>query len=105
MKTMKNGLKMILAACLGIALLQLPARAEDKPAFKDDKEKASYAIGVFFGNNIKGGNLEVDVDTVVGAMKDVLAGHELKLTIPQAREAINAYQQESRRKVSEKNKK
>jgi FKBP-type peptidyl-prolyl cis-trans isomerase FklB len=45
------------------------------------------------------------MDAVVAAMKDVLAGKELKLTDAQAREAINAYQMESRKKVAEKNKK
>ncbi len=102
---MKNGIRMILAGGLVVASLQLCAGAEDKPAFKDDKEKASYGIGMYFGNQIKRGNLEVEIDTVVGAMKDVLAGRESKLTEAQAREAINNYQQESRRKVAEKNKK
>src|SRR6266446_2788942 len=102
---MKNGIRMILAGGLVVASLHLCAGAEDKPAFKDDKEKASYGIGMYFGNQIKRGNLEVEIDTVVGAMKDVLAGRESKLTEAQAREAINNYQQESRRKVAEKNKK
>src|ERR1043165_5516705 len=102
---MKNGIKLILAGGLAAGWLQLCAGAEDKAAFKDDKDKASYGIGMYFGNQIKRGNLEVDMDAVVAAMKDVLAGKELKLTDAQGREAINAYQTESRKKVAEKNKK
>jgi len=102
---MKNEMKMILAAGLGLALAQLPARSEDKPAFKDDREKASYGLGMYFGNQVKRGGMDVDVDVVTGAFKDVLAGRELKLTDPQAQEAIRNYQQEARRKTGEKNKK
>ena len=102
---MKNGIRLILAGGLAAGWLQLCAGAEDKAAFKDDKDKASYGIGMYFGNQIKRGSLEVDMDAVVAAMKDVLAGKELKLTDAQAREAINAYQMESRKKVAEKNKK
>jgi FKBP-type peptidyl-prolyl cis-trans isomerase FklB len=96
---------MLLVTSIGMAPLQRAAAADDKPAFKDDKEKASYAVGIFFGNQIKRGNLDVDMNVVLGAASDVLAGKELRLTDAQASETLRAYQQESRRKVAEKNKK
>ena len=83
------------------------AQPDDKPAgnFKDEKEKASYGIGVIFGTQIKGGNMDVDTDTVISAMKEVLADKPTKLTAMQAREAIGNYQREQMAKVAEKNKK
>jgi FKBP-type peptidyl-prolyl cis-trans isomerase FklB len=104
---MKNftSLKLVTALWTGMAILQCSTFAEDKPTFKDDKEKASYGVGMTFGNQIKRAGFELDVDIVVSAMKDVLAGHELKLTDQQARETIMAYQQEARKKTAEKNKK
>lgn len=87
-----------------LQLTQLQA-AEDQPAFKDDKEKASYGIGVFFGNQIKRGNIDVNVDTIVAAMKDVLDGKETKLTQQQAQQAIMAYTQKHNRELAEKNEK
>jgi len=104
---MKNftSLKLVTALWTGMAILQCSVFAEDKPAFKDDKEKASYGVGMTFGNQIKRAGFELDVDTVVSAMKDVLAGHELRLTDQQARETIMAYQQEARKKTADKNKK
>jgi FKBP-type peptidyl-prolyl cis-trans isomerase len=102
---MRIGLKVAAAAALGLALVQLPCRAEDKPAFKDDKEKASYAIGMFFGNQIKRSSMQLDLDVVSSAMKDALEGRELRLTDTQAQEAIRGYQQEAQRKTAEKNKK
>jgi FKBP-type peptidyl-prolyl cis-trans isomerase FklB len=104
---MKNftSLKLVTALWTATAILQCSVLAEDKPAFKDDKEKASYGVGMTFGNQIKRAGFELDVDTVVSAMKDVLAGNELRLTDQQARETITAYQQEARKKTAEKNKK
>jgi len=100
-----NSLKILTAVWTGVALLQCTAFSEDKPAFKDDKEKASYGVGMTFGNQIKRAGFEIDPDVVTAAMKDVLAGKELKLTEQQAREAIMAYQQEAKKKTAEKNKK
>src|SRR2546421_1555763 len=84
-----------------------PAQPDDKPIgdFKDDKEKASYAIGVIFGTQIKGGNMDVDVDTVISAMKEALADKTTKLNPMQAREAIGSYQRDQMAKAAEKNKK
>ncbi len=116
---MKTGFKMITAAGLILALAPLPARAEDKPELKDEKEKISYSIGMNIANNFKRSGADVDVDVLAQAIKDVLAGRELRLTDQQAREALGAYQQqmaakqkertakqeEERKKIAEKNNK
>jgi len=95
---------MILVTSLSLALVQAVARAEDKPAFKDDKEKASYAIGMFFGSQIKRNNMELDEEVTIAAMRDMLAGKEARLTDQEAQAVINSYRMESRKKVAEKNK-
>jgi FKBP-type peptidyl-prolyl cis-trans isomerase len=102
---MKIRSKLILAAGLALGF-SLPLRAADeKSDFKDDKDKASYAIGMYFGNQIKRGNMDIDVETVNSAMRDVLAGKTLKLTDQQAQEAIRTYQTAEQKRVSDKNKK
>ena len=101
---MKIGQRITLLTALTLlALTPATLRAEDAPAFKDDKEKASYAIGLFFGNQIKSGALEVDTAVIMIAIKDVLAGHDMKLTQQQAREAITTYQTAAKAKAAEKN--
>ena len=95
---------MLLVASLGVAALQRAGAADDKPAFKDDKEKASYAVGIFFGNQLKRSNMDVDMNVVLGAASDVLAGKDLRLTEADASQTLRAYQQETRRKLAEKNK-
>lgn len=97
--------KMVLVAGFGLALSQATMQAEDQPAFKDDKEKASYAIGMSIGKNLERSYLDVDVDVVAAAMRDVQAGHPGKLTDQQAQETIRAYQRASMEKTAEKNKK
>jgi FKBP-type peptidyl-prolyl cis-trans isomerase FklB len=102
---MNMRLKLILAAGLALGLSQSLRAADEKSDFKDDKEKASYAIGMYFGNQIKRGNMDVDADTVNSAMQDVLAGRPLKLNDQQAQEAIRNYQMAEQKRVSDKNKK
>jgi FKBP-type peptidyl-prolyl cis-trans isomerase len=97
-------MKMLLAAGLGLLASQAWLVAADDSAFKDDKEKASYAAGMRFGDMIKSSSMDLDLDTVVSAMKDVLAGKEPRLTQQQSMEVIRSYQEESRKKVANKNK-
>jgi FKBP-type peptidyl-prolyl cis-trans isomerase len=107
---MRIGLKMVLVTGLGLTLLQTAGRAADNPAsadksaFKDDKEKASYAIGMYFGNQLKRSGMEIDEAVAVGALKEMLAGKEPKLTEQEAQTVIRSYQMESRKKLAEKNK-
>jgi FKBP-type peptidyl-prolyl cis-trans isomerase FklB len=102
---MKMRHELILTVGLALCLSQPLWAADEKSDFKDDKEKASYAIGMYFGNQIKRGNMEVDAETVNSAMHDVLSGKTLKLNDQQAQEAIRTYQQAEQKRVSDKNKK
>src|ERR1017187_6471050 len=115
---MKNGLKMALAFGFGIALLQVNAAAQDKGSSKlvsmnssttnapplspkEQKEHISYAIGMNIGTNIKRGGVDLDIDVISGAIKDVMSGRDLKLTEQQAQEAMRSYQVEARAKQGE----
>jgi len=101
---MRIGSKLVLVVGLSLSLVQSGARAEDKPAFKDDKEKASYAIGMYFGNQVKRSNMDLDEEVVIAAMKDMLAGKDARMTDPEAQAVIRSYNMESRKKLAEKNK-
>jgi FKBP-type peptidyl-prolyl cis-trans isomerase len=108
---MKIGFKTtLLAAGLGLALLPAPARAADEKkaddsGLKDQKDKVSYSIGLNWGNMLKRSGYEVDVDVLAGAIKDIMAGKEPKLTEAQAREVMMAYQKEMQTKREEDQKK
>jgi len=110
---MRNGIKLILAAGIGVALLQTSLRAaDDKAELKTQKEKVSYGIGMNIGNNLKRSGYDIDIDVLSAALRDVLGGKDLKLTEAQAREALTAYakemntkREEERAQKAEKNKK
>ncbi len=100
---MKDGYKLVLAVVLGASMAQVPARAADKPAFKDEKAKVGYAIGINLGRNLKYGNYDIDLDQMMAGIKDVLAGRNLKLTPQEAQMAIMSYRREVQEKIAAKN--
>jgi FKBP-type peptidyl-prolyl cis-trans isomerase FklB len=102
---MRIGQKQILAAGLVLTGLQLAAWGADPSGLPDSRTKASYAAGMKFGEMIKSSPMDLDLDMVVGAMKDVMAGRALKLDDQQMEAALRAYAQESVTKTIEKNKK
>jgi FKBP-type peptidyl-prolyl cis-trans isomerase FklB len=85
-----------LALPLAMAFPSGAAQSDEKPAdssLKTEKDKLSYSIGMYFGNQIKANNTEVDWDALVSGMKDVVGGNPHKLTDAQAREVMNNYRQ------------
>lgn len=80
------------------------AGAEDAKTFKDDKEKANYAIGVSIGGSFKQQNIEFDSTALARGINDALTGTPI-LTLPEVNEAIKKYQQGRRAELAAKNKK
>jgi len=99
---MKTATQLILLAALATAGSAAVAQT-NVAAFASPKDKASYAIGIFFGNQLKNSNMDVDTDIMLASIKDMLAGRPAKLDQNQAREAIMAYQAEAKIKLGKKN--
>jgi FKBP-type peptidyl-prolyl cis-trans isomerase FklB len=103
-------MKKQLLALMGIGLLACAVQAQDqkaeekKSAFKDDKEKVSYAIGLSTGMNVKRNDIEVDVDTVIKGLKDGISGGQAQMTDVEMREVFNNLNTQIRTKVEEKRK-
>jgi len=97
-------MKTTLLTVLAVGLLAGMVRgAEDKPAFKDPKEKASYSIGANWGNSLKRQEVEVDLEATIKGLRDGLAGKSV-LNEQELREALTALNQEIRAKMEEKRK-
>lgn len=79
------------------------------PALKDQKTKASYAFGYKFGGElarvIEQLGMEIDMDTMIVGIKDVVGGKKPSLSVKDMEENVKAHVTESRRAMSEKNKK
>ena len=74
--------------------IETPKAAEAKPDAKSEKDKVSYAIGMFFGNTIKRQAIDVDVDSVAKAIKDVVSGGTTRMTEQEAQQTIQAMQRD-----------
>jgi FKBP-type peptidyl-prolyl cis-trans isomerase FklB len=72
----------------------LPAAAQTVPALGTDKEKISYGIGVDAARNFKRLGLDLDLDVLVRALRDVYTGQKLLMSEDELRTTMNAYQAE-----------
>ena len=111
-------------AALGLALLAAPLTrgADDppKPApapapeageLKDTREKASYAIGLSIGKDMKRQGADLDPELVARGIRDAMGGGKTLLTEAQVAEAMQAFrtqmvakQQETAKGLGAKNK-
>ena len=87
-----------------MALLQGVGSAQETNGLASEKDKISYAIGMSIGNNIKRGGVELNLDVINSAIRDLVAGKPAALTDQQAQEALTAYQTQSRAKREEERK-
>ncbi|MFZ4405534.1 MAG: FKBP-type peptidyl-prolyl cis-trans isomerase [Pseudobdellovibrionaceae bacterium] len=96
--------RLLFAACS----LVFVSACEKKVKLETDTQKASYAIGQQIGQNMKQQNIEVDVDSIAGAMKDVFAGKESRLKKEEIQAAMMKLQESAGKKqqqAAEDNKK
>src|SRR5258708_6985486 len=69
---------------------------------KTPSQKASYAIGMNIGRNLKRDSVEVDPSVLLRGLKDALAGNKLLLTDDEAKSALTELQSEVRTKEEAK---
>ena len=95
--------KSVLSALLGLSIAFNLTAADESP-FKSPGEKASYALGLNIGKQLKQNGAEIDTEIYMKALKDGIAGKGL-MTDEQVRETLMAFQTELRNKTLDKNKK
>ena len=64
------------------------AAAPDAAALKKQKEKQSYAFGMAFGSQLRKQPLDVEADSFVQGIRDVLSGGKTRMTEQEARAVI-----------------
>lgn len=99
-------IKSIKLVCISLLLSVFcaPLFAAD---IKTNEQKYSYAIGFQIGNNLKNENVKVDVDLIAQAIKDVMGGKDLKVSMEEMQAAvleIQKQQQEERLAQGKKSK-
>jgi FKBP-type peptidyl-prolyl cis-trans isomerase FklB len=75
---------------------------QNPPAFKTQKDKLSYAIGMNVGTSLHRQSIEVDPNIVRQGLEDALAGGKTLLSEEEARAALTELQNDIRKKQQEK---
>jgi len=74
--------------------------AEDAGNLSTQKQKLSYIIGFQVGQNFKKQGMDVDVDIVASAIKDVMADAKPKLSVEEMQATVKAVQEEAGKKMA-----
>ena len=97
---MKTGFLVAIFLCIASV-----GASADEATPKTDEEKFSYAIGYQIAESVKRQGIEVDVDSLIQAIRDDLSGTPLRVSQPEMQAAVVAYQQKRFQKLSNKNEK
>src|SRR5690348_6570612 len=82
----------------GIALLVgMAAAQQEEPRIQSHKDKVSYAIGVDMARDLKRQSNDLNVDLVVRALTDALAGNKLIMTDDEVALTIKQFDAEQKR--------
>ena len=81
-------------AVAGIVFLAAQVRAQQAPAPRTEKERMSYGIGVDVARNFQRLGLDLDLDVLINAMRDVYSGGKLLMSEEDLRAAKSVYQAE-----------
>lgn len=80
------------AGLAAFAITTLGLTACNRADVSSDKGKASYAIGYEVGRALKSQGADVDSATIAAAIKDTMAGGDLRMSEDEMRQAIQALQ-------------
>jgi len=87
-----------------LAILAVPAFAEDRPALKDAKDKVSYSIGLDIGMTFQKQKMEINSDVLAAGLKDGLSGAKPLLSPEEVRQVMTQFSKDMREKTAVANK-
>ena len=87
-----------------LAILAVPAFAEDRPALKDAKDKVSYSIGLDIGMTFQKQKMEINSDVLAAGLKDGLSGAKPLLSPEEVRQGMTQFSKDMREKTAAANK-
>ncbi len=81
------------------SLFAVAAFAQEKPVeLKDNKDKASYSIGLNIGSNLRHQAVDLNNDAIAAGVKDGLSGAKPRLSEDEVRDAMMALQKDMEQK-------
>ncbi len=103
-------MRYIVAGILTVGLLFTSSFAQEKPGFKDLKDKESYSMGYQFGQSLKSQGVEINYDVYTSGLRDSLGGakpamspEEMQTTVTDLQKRLAAARQKEIEAIAEKN--
>lgn len=93
-------MKKVLLVSAGAALLLMSTACQKKVKLDSDERKASYAIGLQIGQNLKQQNIDFDSDALAMALRDAREGKE-QMTKEEIQSAMMKLQENAMKKQQE----
>lgn len=84
-----NQMRHSITLALTLLIFSTQTLAEKQPA--NDKEKFSYAVGVQLAQNITRQNIEIDLDSFLQAIRDIVTSSPLKVSVDEMQTVLNSY--------------
>ncbi len=81
----------------GLVLLGAPAHAGE-PALKDQKDKASYGLGVDMARSLQQMGVDINQDALIMGIRDALANRKLQMSDDEMNTVMNKFQTDMRQK-------
>jgi FKBP-type peptidyl-prolyl cis-trans isomerase FklB len=89
----------IFVTIIAVCFLAVATFAEEKSIeLKDNKDKASYSIGLNIGSNLKLQGIDINTDAMLAGMKDALSGKKPLLNDGEVREAMVSLEKDMQQK-------
>lgn len=87
-------MRLVFITMLGVLLLGGSVDAAEKPVFKNQKDKVSYAIGMDIGHSLKNQSIDINPDLLTQGLRDEYTGGKALLTEEEFHETMSAFRQE-----------
>ena len=88
-----------------VAMLVIAAYSQLNAQLKSTKDSVSYAVGHDFASNLKHQSVDVDLNILIQAIRDVLGSKSAALSDSQCQAVLSEYQSQRMEAQAEKNKK
>ena len=99
---MQSNMKLKYLTPLAVLAFAAPALADHPVVLKDQRDKASYSIGVNIGSGIKANALDLNTDALVTGLEDGISGAKPQLSDKERAETLMAFEQDLMKKETER---
>ena len=82
--------------------LVAPALAGQPTILKDQRDKASYSIGVNIGSGMKANSLDLNTEALMAGLQDGISGTKPQLSDKDREETLTAFEQDLQKKETER---